>query len=139
MKSGRTLKNFLGDIYHFDGDDERHCEDGPAIIQSNGHKEWYIHGIHHREGNLPTIVTDQGDLTWHKKGEFVHHYNKFNSESFIGRPVETAEEIINEIEGKGLEFPVETKQRLMELSKKEKMYMENGESKDDAVRKARNC
>jgi hypothetical protein len=41
---------------------ELHREDGPAIMLSNGHKEWWFNGVLHRLDG-PAITWDGGE-TW---------------------------------------------------------------------------
>jgi hypothetical protein len=38
----------------------RHREDGPAIIQVNGNQEWWLNGIRHREDG-PAILSNNGE------------------------------------------------------------------------------
>lgn len=48
---------------------KRHREDGPAREWSNGQKEWYINGKEHREDG-PAIIHTNGLKVWFKNGEF---------------------------------------------------------------------
>lgn len=37
---------------------------GPAIVMSSGCREWYQNGLLYRDGGLPSIVNDNGELMW---------------------------------------------------------------------------
>ena len=45
-----------------------HREDGPAIIGTNGYKEWYISGKKHRVDG-PAIIWSNGDKSWWLNGK----------------------------------------------------------------------
>ena len=40
-----------------------HRDDGPALINSDGDKEWYYHGKRHRE-NGPALIHPDGTQRW---------------------------------------------------------------------------
>ncbi len=44
-----------------------HCESGPAVLHSNGTKEWHKHGKPHRIGG-PAIETVRGSKYWYVDG-----------------------------------------------------------------------
>jgi|ERR1035437_5952842 hypothetical protein len=44
-------------------------KDRPAIIKTNGTKEWYKNGDLHRDNDLPAIVKFNGTLEWYKNGK----------------------------------------------------------------------
>jgi hypothetical protein len=41
-----------------------HRKNGPAVIHTNGHKEWRINGALHREDG-PAIIYSNGDRLWY--------------------------------------------------------------------------
>ena len=45
-----------------------HNVDDAAIEYKNGTKEWYKHGLLHREGDLPSIEDSNGTKEWYKHG-----------------------------------------------------------------------
>lgn len=48
---------------------ELHRDGGePALIMTNGDKEWYWEGKLHREGGLPAIVKANGEQFWYEHG-----------------------------------------------------------------------
>ena len=47
--------------------DELHRDDKPALIYSDGSKEWYKNGERHREGG-PAIIITNGSKVWYKNG-----------------------------------------------------------------------
>jgi len=54
-------------IQHSDENGDPHCEDGPAVIHTNGDKGWFIHGKRHRIGG-PAIEWNNGDESWYQYG-----------------------------------------------------------------------
>ena len=42
--------------------------DLPAIIWSNGGKEWYKDGKQHRDNDSPAVIEHNGSLHWYKDG-----------------------------------------------------------------------
>ena len=50
---------------------ELHREDGPAVEDTDGYKEWYIHGKLHREDG-PAIEYTNGGKDWFINGERVN-------------------------------------------------------------------
>jgi hypothetical protein len=61
-----------GSIEYYLGDD-LHNTEGPAVI-SDGHKEWWIHGLRHRE-NGPAIEHADGSTEYYYYG-MKHRVNK---------------------------------------------------------------
>ena len=47
-----------------------HCEDGPAIITTNGTKKWFLYGKEHREDG-PAVIWHSGRKEWYRDGR--HH------------------------------------------------------------------
>ena len=47
-----------------------HREDGPAVEDTDGHKEWYINGKRHREGG-PALEWNNGDKEWYIHGTLM--------------------------------------------------------------------
>lgn len=45
-----------------------HREDGPAVVQPNGDREWYSHDKRHREDG-PAIEYAQGTRAWYRHGK----------------------------------------------------------------------
>jgi len=120
FSGGYTLEHILGDIYYFDTLGNRHRDDGPAVIRSDGTQEWYQNGLHHRDNGLPAVETNNGNLSWYRNGNLICYYNKFDAEFWAGPPYVTAQEKVDEVEGMGLVFPDSTKERLNAQIKKEK-------------------
>ena len=136
----------MSDVYFFDDYGRKHNDDGPAVVRSNGHKEWYRHGVYFREGGLPIEEKDNGDLTWYKDGEPIDRYNVFLAEIWdgprdggTGTPCIyiTAEEEMNAIESKGLVFPNATKMRLMVLVEKERKQAMICDDKEEIIKRTR--
>ena len=57
-----------GTVRYFDGDGERHREDGPAIEWADGTRAWYRNGELHREDG-PAIEWADGTRQWFLNGE----------------------------------------------------------------------
>lgn len=56
-----------GEIYyHING--KLHREDGPAVILSDKHKEWWVNGYRHREDG-PAIEYEDGTKEWWVNGQ----------------------------------------------------------------------
>lgn len=55
-------KNLRGDTYHRESG-KLHNANGPAVIHSNGYKEWWFNGKLHRE-NGPAIENPNGFNEW---------------------------------------------------------------------------
>lgn len=49
-------------------DDERHREDGPAVINQDGSEEWYFKGKFHREDGPAAIYPNAEGWLWYKNG-----------------------------------------------------------------------
>ena len=62
MKSTKRI-----DIFHIESwelpNGDLHREDGPAVIYSNGDKEWFLNGKRHREDG-PASIEINGDKEW---------------------------------------------------------------------------
>lgn len=56
-------------VHHLDDDGRYHCEDGPALINRNGCKIWFRHGMLHREGG-PAIEYTDGTKKWFFDGKY---------------------------------------------------------------------
>jgi hypothetical protein len=65
-KDGRT-EFYLNNVLH--------NEDGPAVIFGN-HKEWWFHGMRHREKNKPAIEYIDGSKEWWFHGMRHREKNK---------------------------------------------------------------
>ena len=52
---------------YFNNADEMHRTDGPAVVHSNGRKEWYINGQRHRIDG-PAIELVDGSRYWYQNG-----------------------------------------------------------------------
>ena len=50
--------------------DQRHREDGPAVIYVNGDKSWHQNGVYHREDG-PAIEYINGYKGWYINGEHL--------------------------------------------------------------------
>jgi hypothetical protein len=61
-------KTLYGAKIWTDSDGKIHREDGPAVEESNGSKEWYIHGVRHRLDG-PAIEWSTGYRCWYVYGE----------------------------------------------------------------------
>lgn len=48
--------------------------DEPAVIKSNGDKEWRKNNFLHRDNDLPAIIKKNGDQYWYQNGE-IHRDN----------------------------------------------------------------
>ena len=46
---------------------KRHRDDGPAVIDSDGYQVWYKNGLRHREDG-PAIIRSDGYKAWYKNG-----------------------------------------------------------------------
>jgi hypothetical protein len=66
MKSIKTEFPNVTEYYNEQG--QLHREDGPAIIFSNGRKQWWINGKLHRVDG-PAIEWSDGSKSWFLKGE----------------------------------------------------------------------
>ncbi len=54
----RLYYNHLGQL---------HREDGPAVIQMHGRKEWWSNGLRHREDG-PAVMYPNGTSAWFRNG-----------------------------------------------------------------------
>jgi len=48
----------------------RHREDGPAFININEHQEWFLNGKHHREDG-PAVIWKDGKQAWFVNGNRI--------------------------------------------------------------------
>ena len=64
-----------GDKFLYDENGKTHSYNAlPAIIWSDGAKEWHHHGKYHSYNDLPDIVYPNGTKLWHKYGK-LHRDN----------------------------------------------------------------
>jgi len=68
--------------YDFDNPTRLHREDGPALEDSNGYKEWWLDGKLHREDG-PAIEHANGDTYWYLDGK-LHREDGPALEDFEG-------------------------------------------------------
>jgi hypothetical protein len=61
MKTG--MFEYASGVRMWKLDSKIHREDGPAIIQPDGHKEWWVNGLRHRIDG-PAIEWINGDKWW---------------------------------------------------------------------------
>ena len=61
-----VLHNDKGSYYQNDIG-QFHREDGPAIMDADGYRAWYIHGVNHREDG-PAVIWKDESYTWYYKG-----------------------------------------------------------------------
>ena len=54
-------------VANFDDAGKLHCEDGPAVVWSDGCLEWWHHGKRHREGG-PAVTWADGTTFWYNDG-----------------------------------------------------------------------
>jgi hypothetical protein len=47
---------------------KRHREDGPAVIRADGTKSWWVNGERHREGG-PAVIRANGTKVWYLNGQ----------------------------------------------------------------------
>ena len=45
--------------------------DLPAVIYSNGSKEWYKNGKVHRDNDMPAVIYTNNSKFWYKNGKFI--------------------------------------------------------------------
>ena len=55
-------------IIKYNDQEQRHCEDGPAVILPNGTKKWYVNGQLHRTDG-PAIDGNDGLKKWYADGK----------------------------------------------------------------------
>ena len=55
-------------ILYYNKDGKPHREDGPAIIDADGRKEWYQNGEYHREDG-PAYLDADGYKAWYINGK----------------------------------------------------------------------
>lgn len=67
-------------VFYFDGDDLPHRSDGPAREYTNGEREWFEHGLRHREdgpavtwpapkGTSKRKAAEFGYAAWYRRGQ----------------------------------------------------------------------
>ncbi len=71
INKSEIVSDASGTSYRFRG--KLHREDGPAVEQSNGAKEWYKHGKRHRIDG-PAIEYPSGAKLWYQRGK-LHRTN----------------------------------------------------------------
>lgn len=54
-------------------DGELHCEDGPAVIHSDGYEGWYQYGTLHRDNDLPAVINPYRGKEWWINGKRHRH------------------------------------------------------------------
>jgi outer membrane lipoprotein-sorting protein len=45
--------------------------DLPAVIKSNGTQYWYQNGLRHRDNDRPAVIYSNGDQYWYQNGERI--------------------------------------------------------------------
>jgi hypothetical protein len=55
---------------------QRHRDGSPAIINADGHKEWYLYGELHSQDDRPAIKRTSGDKEWYCHGRRHRSGNK---------------------------------------------------------------
>ena len=64
-----TVKVYAnGDEYWFNEEEQRHRENGPAVICSDGDKQYYINGKRHREDG-PAVICYSGTKKYYINGK----------------------------------------------------------------------
>jgi hypothetical protein len=66
MKNGRHVDEY-GDIRWY-RNNQRHREDGPAVICANGYKAWFRNDQYHREDG-PAVIYADGSKKWYRNGQ----------------------------------------------------------------------
>ena len=77
IRSGKMTKMMNAGGYkeiHLNKNDQLHCDDGPAVMFSDGTEEWYQNGKRHRDDG-PAIIWSDGIQKWYKNGEFIKKEN----------------------------------------------------------------
>ncbi|WP_175912367.1 hypothetical protein [Burkholderia metallica] len=65
MRQGRYESN--GTVEYFK-DDKLHREDGPAMIDADGYKVWFVNGLRHRLDG-PAVLGPDGHQAWYVEGQ----------------------------------------------------------------------
>ena len=70
-----TIFNAKTGNYYFDKNGKLNREnDLPAIVMTNGTKEWYKNGLRYRDNDLPAVEKADGTKKWYKNGK-LHRDN----------------------------------------------------------------
>jgi hypothetical protein len=56
-------------VYFRDGC--KHRPNGPAVIQKDGTKEYFIKGVRHRSGSKPAVIYPDGRLEYWEEGKLI--------------------------------------------------------------------
>ena len=77
----------MSEVWWLNG--ERHRENGPAVIESNGYKAWWLNGKLQRE-DLPASIFADVTKEWNLYGKTYHADNsKQNISKIILEPIIT--------------------------------------------------
>ncbi len=69
-------------VEHLDDEGCYHMIDGPAVIYDFGGKEYYVHGVQHREDG-PAEENPSGDNSWWYNGRCIgRSYRGFTQQDF---------------------------------------------------------
>ena len=61
-------------IYIKNGD--KHRDNGPAEIRTDGYQAWFKNGLKHRDGNKPAVINADGSEEFWVKGIQIKSINK---------------------------------------------------------------
>jgi hypothetical protein len=61
----------------FTQNDQYHREDGPAVIYTDGTREWYLNGKLHREDG-PAVECPDGSKYWYLNGRRINPHKEAN-------------------------------------------------------------
>ena len=59
----RVVVDRYGTRRYYNSANQLHCEDGPAIVCTNGYREWWQNGLRHREDG-PAVINPDGRKVW---------------------------------------------------------------------------
>jgi NAD-dependent SIR2 family protein deacetylase len=65
-----------GRTVFYDDKKRLHRLNGPAVINPDGSREWYMKGVRQRIDGGPTLVRANGTVEWHDLEGFLHRENK---------------------------------------------------------------
>jgi len=68
LNSNEYISIYYGQIIYYKGK-KNHREDGPAVIHTDGSKEWYIEGKRHRIDG-PACEWSNGTKSWYVEGKY---------------------------------------------------------------------
>ena len=74
VRAGIYGDHFYNQFY-LDEDCRFHKDDGPAIVDCEGSRIWFRHGLRHRDDDLPGYEAKNGDKAWYKDGK-LHREGK---------------------------------------------------------------